>query len=88
MIILLLNLNKFYFRIYKRASTKNDKQPKLVVAKKQFGNRRPPGVKGRYKIVDPRMKKDKRAKQGKDVPKNKKNKIKTNKNNKRKRQKI
>uniref|UniRef100_A0A6P6Y7L1 Putative rRNA methyltransferase n=1 Tax=Dermatophagoides pteronyssinus TaxID=6956 RepID=A0A6P6Y7L1_DERPT len=50
-------------RIYKRASTKNEKRPKLVVAKKQYGNRRPPGVKGRYKIVDSRMKKDKRKQQ-------------------------
>ncbi|OTF77559.1 hypothetical protein BLA29_013337, partial [Euroglyphus maynei] len=53
-------------RIYKRASVKNEKRPKLVVAKKQYGNRRPPGVKGRYKIVDSRMKKDKRKQEQND----------------------
>ncbi|UXI20081.1 hypothetical protein NH340_JMT06024 [Sarcoptes scabiei] len=58
-------------RVYKKASSsKIDKRPKLVVAKRQYGNRRPPGVKGRYKIVDSRMKKDKRNKLDKKSKKN------------------
>ena len=40
------------------------KKPALVVAKKgRNNNRRPKGVKGRYKMVDARLKKDKRGQQ-------------------------
>ena len=46
--------------IYKKALGKNKDKVQLVVGKKTYGNRRPPGVKGRYKIVDSRLKKDKR----------------------------
>lgn len=46
--------------IYKKAIKKNTDKVQMVVGKKQYGNRRPPGVKGRYKVVDSRMKKDKR----------------------------
>ncbi|KAI2801906.1 pre-rRNA processing protein ftsj3 [Blomia tropicalis] len=49
--------------IYKKALKKDKDKVQLVVGKKQYGNRRPPGVKGRYKVVDSRLKKDKRGKQ-------------------------
>lgn len=40
------------------------KKPTLVVAKRgRNNNRRPKGVKGRYKMVDSRLKKDKRGQQ-------------------------
>lgn len=40
------------------------KKPTLVVAKKGRNNtKRPKGVKGRYKMVDARLKKDKRGQQ-------------------------
>ena len=52
-------------KIYARARSKKQEEVKYVVAKKstQSGKRaiRPAGVKGRYKVVDPRMKKDLRA---------------------------
>lgn len=55
-------------RIYARARSKKQEEIKYVVAKKstQSGKRaiRPAGVKGRYKVVDPRMKKDLRAMKG------------------------
>ena len=55
-------------KIYARARNKKQEEVKYVVAKKstQSGKRaiRPAGVKGRYKVVDPRMKKDLRAMKG------------------------
>lgn len=53
----------FIYSIYKKALKKDKDKVQLVVGKKQYGNRRPPGVKGRYKVVDSRLKKDKRGKQ-------------------------
>lgn len=45
--------------LYKKAMSKgNKKEVKYVVAKKGAKNQRPSGHKGRYKMVDPRMKKD------------------------------
>ncbi|GFT81778.1 pre-rRNA 2'-O-ribose RNA methyltransferase FTSJ3 [Trichonephila clavipes] len=48
--------------IYKKALPKQDNNVKYIVAKKGLGRRvrRPAGVKGRFKVVDPRMKKDNR----------------------------
>lgn len=52
-----------YNRIYKKALKGNEKQKtKVIVARKGRNNmRRPRGVKGKYKVVDKRLKKDKRA---------------------------
>jgi AdoMet-dependent rRNA methyltransferase SPB1 len=59
------------FSIYKKAGllSQKKKEVQYVVAKKGVGKRvsRPGGVKGRFRVVDPRMKKD--NKQAKKVAK-------------------
>lgn len=62
----------FSHSIYKKAGLgKEKRQVTYLVAKKGVGPRvrRPPGVKGQFKVVDSRLKKDVRAQMRKDQKK-------------------
>lgn len=62
---MLLNLIIF-FRLYKKAEKKKEEVTYVVAKKTGIAGKkvsRPAGVKGRFKIVDPRLKKDLRGEQ-------------------------
>ena len=54
------------YSLYKKALKTKKKEVTYIVAKKGAPNRRPTGVKGKYKMVDGRMKKDNLRKKASD----------------------
>lgn len=68
--------------IYKKAAAKEDNNVTYVVAKRGVGKkvRRPAGVKGKFKVVDKRMKKDNMKKKAETKMQRKKHKSKPSKN--------